>query len=306
MRVVVGSMSRSPPRIERAARERLEIRALAPLHVEDLDVLTGHDLVDARLPRRDVPIEQSGSASGSGASRRVPLSGNPPPVPSPDPSSGQPAPHRRTNSTIVPRGVLGVGGHRPARGGDDEQPVRALADERLDRALLGVSSPNRRTASARARSNPDGLERPRDARPRMPPPLSERRRRSPEPHRCRGPPEHRRVRAPVRREQRELDRLQPRRVEHRDLVAGEEGERARAAARHRVPLDAGRQHRQPGLAHAVAARGDGERHGRASARPALSSLSSLSFRHRLSPSRVSSRQSSPRARRRAAPHTVIR
>ena len=65
-------------------------------------------------------------------------------------------------------------------------------------------------------------------------------------------PDHPGVRSAVRGEEHQLDRLQAFGIEDADFIAGVDRHGARAAARHRVALDTGRQHRQARHDHAGA------------------------------------------------------
>ncbi len=213
-----------PALLERAHVERLEVRALAALHVEDLDVLPGLHLVGLREARQDVEVGQRvGERRGRG-----------------DPALQRPRVRPADIEHDLRRGRLLRDVHRAAGRGDDEQPVRggeeALAVARpRGSALEGAgaarraeieAAPRQRRLHALRRLLAGGEERLQAVR-------------------LAGVAgaDHRGIRLAGLGEEDELARLQPLAVDDGDLVARLDHHGARAAARHGMPLHARRQDR---------------------------------------------------------------
>ena len=210
--------------VEGAQAERLEVAALAPLHVHELDELAGPDLVAPGGAGLDVEVDQRVRERRRRAVRRLQVR----------PRFAADVEHD------LGRGALRVGRHRAAggagheggRGGGDErrrfpgtrfiteQPhrggpaeVQAAGCESIANALGGGD-----------RTIQDGLD-------------AERR---PGPFRA----DERGVRPPAGVEDHQLAGLPAFPIDDRQLVPGIESQGAGASARHRMPLDVGRQHGQ--------------------------------------------------------------
>ena len=224
--------------VEGAQAERLEVGALAPLHVHDLNELARLDFVAQDGAGLDVEVDHRVRERRRRAVGRLPVRPRLAADVEHDLGRGALLVHRHR--------AAGGAGHEGGRGGGDERGRRS-------RARFAAEQPHR---GGPAEVEAAGREGVADAlgggdRAIEDGPDAERR---PGPFRA----DERGVRPPAGVEDHQLAGLPALPIHDRQLVPGVEGQGAGAPARNRMPLDVGRQHGKPRHQHRPAP----GRHGR--------------------------------------------
>ena len=210
------------PPVEGAQAERLEVRALTPLHVDDLDELPRPDLVAPGRARPDVEIDQRLRERRRRPGLRLRVR----------PRFATDIEHDLARSTLL------VDRHRPAgRARHQRDGCRRNERRRFSRTRFLSEQPRcHGAAEIEATSRQRFADTLRGRRPAL------QGGENPAGRTGSGRSDERGVGTAVAIEDDQLARLPPLAVDDGQLVPGVEGQGARAAARHRVPLDVGRQH----------------------------------------------------------------